>query len=119
MNITKFEKVSLSAFKNACNDLGFNLNNIEEIYQNIQLPKRATKGPARGVPQRLLRHVVGGVHPAHRGLRGHLPRHPHGAALRHLHHLSGGGHGGHPHGHHLRRLRGPVLPDQAHQRICQ
>ena len=40
MNITKFEKVSLSAFKNACNDLGFNLNNIEEIYQNIQLPKR-------------------------------------------------------------------------------
>ena len=31
MNITKFEKVSLSAFKNACNDLGFNLNNIEEI----------------------------------------------------------------------------------------
>ena len=36
MNITKFEKVSLSAFKNACNDLGFNLNNIEEIYQNIQ-----------------------------------------------------------------------------------
>lgn len=46
MNITKFEKVSLSAFKNACNDLGFNLNNIEEIYQNIQLPKRATKGSA-------------------------------------------------------------------------
>ena len=46
MNITKFEKVSLSAFKNTCNDLGFNLNNIEEIYQNIQLPKRATKGSA-------------------------------------------------------------------------
>lgn len=46
MNITKFEKVSLSAFKNACSDLGFNLNNIEEIYQNIQLPKRATKGSA-------------------------------------------------------------------------
>ena len=34
MNITKFEKVSLSAFKNACNDLGFNLNNIEERRYN-------------------------------------------------------------------------------------
>lgn len=46
MDITKFEKVSLDAFKDACNDLGFQLNNIEEVYNNITLPKRATIGSA-------------------------------------------------------------------------
>ena len=57
--------------------------------------------------------LVVGVHPAHCGLRGHLPHYHHGQIFRYLHRLSGGGHGGHPHRHYLCRLRGPVLPHQA------
>ena len=61
--------------------------------------------------QPLFRHLVVGVHPAHCGLRGHLPHHQPGQAVRHYHQLSGGGHGSHPHRYHFRRLRRPVFPD--------
>lgn len=43
--IAQFEKVSFSQFKSALENR-FSLAEIEEIYNNLKLPKRATKGSA-------------------------------------------------------------------------
>ncbi len=42
----KFEKVSFEQFKAGMEDYNFTENEIREMYKNIQLPKRATKGSA-------------------------------------------------------------------------
>ena len=42
----KFEKVSFEQFKAGMEDYNFTDNEIREMYKNIQLPKRATKGSA-------------------------------------------------------------------------
>ena len=46
--IAKFEKVSFEQFKEDWKSVFFNVddNTIKEIYENIKLPKRATKGSA-------------------------------------------------------------------------
>ena len=46
--VAKFEKVSFDEFKKAVNNLGypFSDSEIEEYYNNIQLPKRSTKDSA-------------------------------------------------------------------------
>ena len=46
--IAKFEKVSYNQFKNDFMDSfpQYNEKEVEEIYNSIQLPKRATKGSA-------------------------------------------------------------------------
>ena len=51
------------------------------------------------------------------GLRRYLPHHHPWQDLRHPDHLPGRGHGGDPHRYHFCRLRGPVFPHQADQRI--
>lgn len=43
--IAKFEKVSFSQFKDACEEI-FPGSNAQEVYDAIKLPKRATKGSA-------------------------------------------------------------------------
>ena len=42
--IARFEKVSFEQYKKDYLDTFGNLDNIEEIYNSIKLPKRATKG---------------------------------------------------------------------------
>ncbi len=42
----KFEKVSFEQFKEGMEDYNFTENEIREMYKNIHLPKRATKGSA-------------------------------------------------------------------------
>ena len=44
--IARFEKVSLEQFKKDYLDTFNTLENVEEIYNDIKLPKRATKGSA-------------------------------------------------------------------------
>ena len=44
--IARFEKVSFEQYKKDYFDTFGNLDNIEEIYNSIKLPKRATKGSA-------------------------------------------------------------------------
>ena len=44
--IARFEKVSFEQYKKDYLDTFGNLDNIEEIYNSIKLPKRATKGSA-------------------------------------------------------------------------
>ncbi|MGE4214193.1 MAG: deoxyuridine 5'-triphosphate nucleotidohydrolase [Anaerotignaceae bacterium] len=44
--IAKFEKVSFSQFKKDWSDTFKNTNKIEDIYNSIKLPARATKGSA-------------------------------------------------------------------------
>ena len=54
--IAKFEKVSYSQFKNDFMDSfpQYNEKEVEEIYNSIQLPKRATKAVSYTHLQRLL-----------------------------------------------------------------
>lgn len=44
--IARFEKVSFEQYKKDYFDTFNTLENVEEIYENIKLPKRATKGSA-------------------------------------------------------------------------
>ena len=44
--IARFEKVSFEQYKKDYLDTFGTLENVEEIYNNIKLPRRATKGSA-------------------------------------------------------------------------
>lgn len=46
LRIAKFEKVSFSAFKEAMKDCELNVNNVEDVWDDIELPRRATIGSA-------------------------------------------------------------------------
>ena len=44
--IAKFEKVSLNQFVDGCSDLGYPVEEIEKILNELNLPARATRGSA-------------------------------------------------------------------------
>ena len=44
--IAQFEKVSFAQFESGFSDLNFSKDEIEEMYESLPLPKRATKGSA-------------------------------------------------------------------------
>jgi dUTP pyrophosphatase len=44
--IAQFEKVSFAQFASGFSDLNFSKDEIEEMYESLPLPKRATKGSA-------------------------------------------------------------------------
>lgn len=46
IRVAKFEKVSFSQFSEGMSDFQLSENELKEIYQNLELPKRATTGSA-------------------------------------------------------------------------